>query len=110
MAWYEKIIAAHTAVTNNVSHCQRLKSNRYFVWQEDGANDLESDDKHTERAIRGTTDLFTKIEFDPWVKELEAAFDNDPAIAWAYNSFQYEEDTGFYHHEWAWEVLDDGSY
>ena len=33
MAWYETIIAAHTAVTTAVSHGKRLKSSRYFVWQ-----------------------------------------------------------------------------
>ena len=47
MAWYETIIAAHTAVTQAVSHGQRLKSSRYFVWQEDGANDLEADNSGT---------------------------------------------------------------
>ena len=26
-------------------------------------------------------------------------------ITWRHNSTQYEEDTGFYHHEWYWEVI-----
>lgn len=60
MTWYETIIAAHTAVTQAVSHGQRLKSSRYFVWQEDGSNDLEASDGHAEGAVQGTTDLFTK--------------------------------------------------
>ena len=51
MTWYETIIAAHTAVTNAVSHGQRMKSDRYFVWQEDGANDLEANGAHGERAM-----------------------------------------------------------
>ena len=37
MRWFEKIIAVHTAVTDAVSHAQRIKSERYFVWQEEGA-------------------------------------------------------------------------
>lgn len=104
MSWQEKIIRVHTAVTESVSHSQRLKSERYFVWQEENANDLSADNLHTERATRGTTDLYTKIEFDPWKKEFEKALE-ESGIAWYLNSVQYEEDTEFYHYEWVWEVL-----
>lgn len=104
MTWFERIIAAHTAVTPRVSHRARLKSNRYFVWQEDGVHDFEADDRHAERAITGTTDLFTRLEFDPWAEEFEAALDADPYIAWRRNSVQYEVDTGVVHYEWVWEV------
>ena len=57
MSWVDKIIAAHTAVTDQVSHRVRLKSERYFVWQEDGANDFVADGRHCAGAITGTTDL-----------------------------------------------------
>ena len=107
MTWYETIIAAHTAVTDAVSHGRRMKSSRYFVWQEDGANDLEANGAHAEQAVSGTTDLFTKQEFDPWVRELGARLD-DFGIAWYLNPVQYEEDTGFWHYEWVWEVLESG--
>lgn len=108
MKWYERIIAAHTAVTDSVSHAQRLQSDRYFVWQEDGANDFLANGKHAEKAVTGTTDLYTKIEFDPWKEALEQSLDSDAHIWWAVNSVQFEEDTGFYHYEWAWEVLGGG--
>lgn len=49
MTWYERIIAAHRAVTDAVSHAARVKSERYFVWQEDGSNDLAGDNGHGER-------------------------------------------------------------
>ena len=104
MSWQQRIIGAHTAVTNAVSHGQRMQSDRYFVWQEFGANDLEADDGQAERAVTGTTDLFTKQEFDPWGEALEASFDA-AGVAWYVNSIQYEEDTGFWHYEWVWEVL-----
>lgn len=65
MTWYERIIAAHRAVTDAVSHAARIKSDRYFVWQEDGSNDLAGDNGHGERAVSGTTDLYTKQELDP---------------------------------------------
>ena len=103
MTWQEQIVAAHLAVTDAVSHSLRLQSERYFVWQEDGAGGLEADDRHAEKSVTGTTDLFTKQEFDPWKEQFEAALDA-AGIAWYLNSIQYEEDTGFTHYEWVWEV------
>lgn len=104
MAWYDTIKAAHLAVTDAVSHAKRIQSSRYFVWQEDGANDLEADGRHAEGAVTGTTDLFTKQERDPWAEALGESL-SDHGIAWYLSSVQYEEDTGFFHYEWAWEVL-----
>lgn len=103
MTWYETIIAAHTAVTDAVSHTLRLKSDRYFVWQEDGSNDLPADNSHAEGAVTGTTDLYTKMEFDPWADALGESL-SAYGIAWELSSIQYEDDTGFFHYEWAWEV------
>lgn len=103
MSWFETIIAAHTAVTSAVSHGKRLKSERYFVWQEEGRDDLEANNRHVEKAQRGRTNLYTKIEFDPWKEEFETAL-NSAGIAWRLNSSQYEEDTGFWHYEWIWAV------
>ena len=103
MSWIEKIIKAHTAVTDAVSHYARLKSDRYFVWAEDARNDLISDGIHSETAVQGTTDLYTKIESDPWAEAFEQSLDAE-GIAWYKSSVQYEEDTGYIHHEWIWEV------
>lgn len=104
MTWDECIVAAHTAVTDQVSHGGRLKSKRYFVWQEDGTNDLEADGQHIERAVTGTTDLFTTQELDPWCGELEKSFDASEHIAWRLNSIQHEANLGIWHYEWRWEV------
>jgi len=104
MTWYERIIAAHRAVTDAVSHAASIKSDRYFVWQEDGSNDLAGDNGHGERAVTGTTDLYTKQELDSWADALGESFDAH-GIAWALNSVQYEADTGFYHYEWVWEAI-----
>ena len=104
MVWYDTVIAAHTAVTDAVSHFERLNSDRYFVWQEDGSNGIVGDDRHVEGAVTGTTDLFTKREFDPWKEEFEESMDNI-GMAWYLNSVQYEEDTGFIHYEWVWSVI-----
>lgn len=105
MSWVEHILDAHLAVTDMVRHSEYIESDRYFVWQEDGRTDLLADGVHAEKAITGTTDLFTKDEFDPWADELEEAFDASPYIFWKLNSKQYEEETGFYHYEWRWEVV-----
>lgn len=104
MTWYERIIAAHTTVTDAVSHSERIKSDRYFVWQEDGANDLTAGNEHVEHAVQGVTDLFTKIEFDPWADQFQRSL-NDKGISWYLDAIQYEEDTGFYHYSWVWEVV-----
>ena len=103
MSWYETVIAAHTAVTDAVSHGQRLNSNRYFVWQEERADDLEANGRHIEKAMSGTTDLFTKQEFDPWREAFERSLDAS-GMAWYLNSVQFEPDTGFWHWEWVWSV------
>lgn len=106
MRWFEKIISCHTAVTDQVRHGSRLDGDRYFVWQEDGADDFDADGIHAEKAVTGTTDLFTKREFDPWREEFEAALDENPDISWSLNSVQYEEETEYWHYEWEWTVAD----
>lgn len=107
MRWYETIVAAHTAVTDQASHMVRMQSNRYFVWREDGENDLSADGEHAEQAVTGFTDLFTPIEFDPWAKALEDSLTRF-GISWSLRDVQYEEDTGITHYTWDWEVLDGG--
>ena len=105
MSWYERIVAAHTAVTDAVSHGGRLKSDRYFVWQEEGNDDFLADNRHCEKAVSGTTDLFTRLEFDPWREQLEKQLDQAPGITWSLNSIQFEHDTSFWHYEWIWSVI-----
>lgn len=101
--WNERIIAAHTAVTDQVRHGWQLKTNRYFVWQEDGSHDLIADGRHVEKAMTGTTDLFTRQEFDPWKDQFERSLDAH-GICWGLESVQYEPETGYWHYEWSWEV------
>ena len=104
MSWQETIIAAHTAVTEAVSHARRLQSDRYFVWQEDGSNDLAAGIARGERAMTGATDLYTKVEFDPWGDALGESLSGF-GISWSLVLVEYEEDTGFYHWSWDWEVV-----
>lgn len=101
--WFDDVIAVHTNVTENVSHIARLKSNRYFVWEEDVREDLLADGKHCEQAREIVTDLFTKEEFDSWVAEFEASLE-ECGYPWSYEFVDYETDTGLYHHQWRWSV------
>lgn len=101
--WQERIIEAHTAVTDAVSHAERLSSERYFVWQEDGYNALLSDNVHSETSVTGFTDFFTKQEFDSWADELCRSFEKYE-IAYDLRIIQYEEDTGYFHYTWDWEI------
>ena len=105
MTWYQKIIAAHTAVTNNVTHGYIGEGERYFVWMEERDEDLTANNRHIERAMRGTTDLFSRIEFDPWLRQIEQAFDTYE-IGWNLSSVQFEDETGYWHYELEWVVYD----
>ena len=104
MAWSETVIAAHLAVTEAVSHGFRLQSERYFVWQEDGNNDLTGGNGHAGTCMTGATDLYTKVELDPWGAALGKSFDRF-GISWDLVLVEYEEETGFWHWSWDWEVV-----
>ena len=53
--------------------------------------------------INGTIDLFTKQEYDPWVQEITRALE-DAEITCRIESIQYEDETGYIHYEWHFEV------
>ena len=105
MNWYEKIVSVHTSVTDSVSHGHRMKSDRYFVWQEEGSDSFDADNHHCEAAVSGTTDLFTTLEFDPGKVAFEAQLDACADIVWSLNSIQFEEERGIWHYEWLWSVI-----
>lgn len=80
------------------------KRDKYIVWAEDGqANSLHADGRVVARSIQGTVDYYTKTEDDPVAERIELAL-NGTDISWRLNSVQHEEDTGFIHFEWVFEV------
>lgn len=103
-AWAQHIIAAHRAVTDAVSHGERIKSERYFVWYQEDRTDFIADGRHTEKTFNGKTDLFTKLEFDPWFEDFEDALDDDRSIEWEFVSADFEDSTKLWHHQWRWSV------
>jgi hypothetical protein len=77
---------------------------KYIVWAEEGqTGSSHSDNIMNIQVYGGTIDLFTKDEYDPLFDDIQTAM-NKAGMAWSWNSTQYEEDTGFIHHEWVWEV------
>ena len=75
----------------------------FLVWAEDGDNTAWADDRMMEQAITGTTEYFTRDEFDLAIDRIQDA-NQSLGIAWRLNSVQYEDDTELIHYEWSWEV------
>lgn len=100
----EPIGQAYSAIVKNCYHYWRPKLPAPFlVWAEDGDNAAWADDRMMEQAITGTTDYFTRDEFDPAIDRIQDA-NQSLGIAWRLNSVQYEDDTELIHYEWSWEV------
>lgn len=103
--WAQKMQEILTGIAGrNVSYAKRIKSSRYFVWQDDDAEDLCADNIHAEEAVRGSLDLFTGSAFDRWAREIGPAFD-EAGIIWEKTGVTYEPDTGLFHHSWDWTVV-----
>lgn len=92
-------------VTPHVYHnFAQKKADKYIVWAEDGQGDsLHGDNGMVEQVIQGTIDYYTKDEKDPNVKRIQDAL-TAHEIAFRLNSIQFEEETGYAHYEWVWEV------
>lgn len=93
-------------VTKNVYHYEALKKHdKYIVWAEDSeAGALSVDNKKSMQIIQGTIDYFTKQDGDKNIDLIQKALNNSE-ISFYLNSIQYEEETGYIHYEWVWEVL-----
>lgn len=92
-------------VSDNVSHYEAFKkTDKYIVWAEDSeGSSVEGDDQKINQSIQGTIDYFTKEDMDPKADEIQKAL-IDACISFYLNSVQYEEETGYIHYEWVFEV------
>lgn len=101
----DKIKEALLQVDVEVFHYYALHpSDRYVVWAEDGEGAaLAADNRKIGQVLSGTIDFFTKTEQDPAREEIQRAL-GDAEISYSLNSVQYEEETGYIHYEWRWEV------
>lgn len=92
-------------VSDNVGHYEAMeKTDQYIVWAEDSeGSSVEGNDQKTNQSIQGTIDYFTKEDMDPKADEIQKAL-IDACISFYLNSVQYEEETGYIHYEWVFEV------
>lgn len=92
-------------VSDSVSHYEALKkTDKYIIWAEESeSSSMEADNRKNEQAIQGTIDYFTKEDMDPIIDKIQAAL-NGACISFFLNSVQYEDETGYIHYEWVWEV------
>lgn len=104
MTWQETIIRAlsysELPVHRYLAH---KKTDRYIVWAEDSETIYFSDDKAEMGEIAGTVDLFTKTEDDDAVILIKEGLELEN-ICYKLNSIQYEDDTGYIHYEWIFEI------
>lgn len=98
----EQIGTLHKGVVPNVYHYFRpqLKA-PYAIWQEEGAEDFHANNAVAESAVSGSTDYFTKEDFDRAVDRIQDMFAKN-GFLWRLNSVQYESETGLIHYEWVW--------
>lgn len=96
-----------TVSTTDVYHYERPQGlNRFIVWQEDGETEsLMTNNHKTHQQISGSVDLYTNIEYDRYIDDIQAALDDSSRIAWELNSVQYEDETGLIHYEWTFTVI-----
>lgn len=102
----QKIKTMLLSVTENVYHYTAPKQDgSYIVWAEDmESNAILGDNKKQNQIIQGTIDLYTKEEFDPRVQLIQQGL-NQNEVSFVLNSIQHEEETGYIHFEWLFEVV-----
>lgn len=91
--------------TNEIYHYDATggKGDRYIVWQEEGESDsLFLDNKHDEIVIKGSLDIYTKIEFDDLVDEIIDLF-NANGISFNIINIEYETNSSYIHYSFDWE-------
>lgn len=101
----KKIPQTLLKVSENVGHYEAMKKeDRYIVWAEDSeGSSVEGDDQKENQSIQGTIDYFTKTEDDENVDKIQGEL-RASCISFYLNSVQYEDETGYIHYEWVWEV------
>lgn len=92
-------------VCDNVSHYEAMnKTDQYIVWAEDSEpSALNADNQKKNQVIQGTIDYFTKTDNDIIADEIQEILKTEK-ISFYLNSVQYEEETGYIHYEWVWEM------
>ena len=91
--------------TNKIYHYDATgdKGDRYIVWKEEGESDsLFLDNQHDEIMLKGSLDIYTKIEFDDLVDEIIDLF-NANGVPFNIISIEYETNSSYIHYSFDWE-------
>lgn len=90
--------------TNEIYHYDATggKGDRYIVWQEEESDSLFLDNQHDEIVIKGSLDIYTKIEFDDLVDEIIDLF-NANGISFNIINIEYETNSSYIHYSFDWE-------
>lgn len=75
------------------------------VYGEDNERSLYANNAHAEKVLEGTIDVFSRDGTGAAKRNVESAL-TLYNIPYRLNSIQYEEDTGFLHYEWVFQVLE----
>ena len=71
----------------------------YGVVSGDADDTFFSNTKNSERMARGYVDYFTRSDGETAKADIETALESS-GVLWRHNSVQFENETGFVHHEW----------
>ena len=91
--------------TNEIYHYDATgdKGDRYIVWQEEGESDpLFLDNQLDEITIKGSLDIYTKVEFDDLVDEVIDLFHKN-TVSFNLISVDYETNSNYIHYSFDWE-------
>ena len=76
----------------------------YGVWAEDSAGgSVWADGQMQNQSIQGTVDYFTRNDSGAPLRTIQTAL-NNAGISFLLNSVQFEEDTGYIHYEWVFDL------
>lgn len=101
-----KVQNALATVPCSVNHFHAVnKPDQYIIWaeQSEGTSAHGNNQKY-DYSIVGTVDYFTKVDMDPNLTLIRVAMTNAD-ISFTLESVQYEEETGYIHYEWRFEVV-----
>ena len=102
----ERVKEALLLVPVDVFHYYATKKpDQYIVWAESSEGDsVEADNRKEEQSLSGYIDYFTKSDKDKNVETIQKAL-KSAGIAFFLNDVQYEEEMGYIHYAWKFEVV-----
>ena len=83
----------------------RERQRDHGTWAEDDELALRANNRPVERVWQGMIHWFTRLDTGAGKKAIEAALDA-ASIPYRFDGVDYEEDTGFLHYVWIFEVME----